>query len=131
MSEWLKRELSRNLAPARAPEDFWDRIHQPKGVQEPHRLPWTRWAVAAALTLAATVGAVWLPGRIPFEAVRAEASLARPDGWAPRCTLPNHRQVYHLAGFTSWRSPVLYTLSVASRRQEASDCHQCHGTILN
>lgn len=131
MSEWLERELSRQMAPVRAPQNLWDRIQQ-----RPAPMPAAmRWPVAAVLTLASFAGTLWLAGiaprPVPYALVRT-VHAAGPQGpnWDVRCTLPARTPAVQLASFSVRKLPNAPMPAPLERRAEAS-CFQCHAAVEN
>jgi len=137
VSDWLKRELSRHLEPAQAPHALWERLERrPESLAGKAR-SWTRWPIAAMLTLAAAAGAYWLPARPPESELPTERlavqSRGRPDpsgDWALRCTLPARKVVYQVAAFSPQRIPIS-PMVIASAPGDGIGCRQCHSTIVN
>src|SRR5579871_3132247 len=96
MSDWLKDELSRHLFRSRAPEALWDRIQDGRQAGSSAQAHWTRWAVAAAVTLATAIGTYWLPSPTLRSNVVVLAASSRPDlrqdnptEWDLRCAPPS------------------------------------------
>ena len=138
MSEWLEGELSRRLAPARAPESLWDRIQQPPDPRPASPPHWARWPVAAILTLAAAAGTLWLAGKPHhpelYSTVRVVRASEQPDlraaDWPLHCTLPARASVFQLAAFSVRKVPA-DTLAAVLPPQDTAGCHQCHSTLVN
>jgi hypothetical protein len=58
MSDWLERELRRELAPVEAPDGLWQRVNPNRTV--PRRRSFRPWPVAAILTAAVAIGTLWM-----------------------------------------------------------------------
>ncbi len=74
MPEWLERELSRGLAPVKAPDELWLRVSS-GGAHRRRGRSHVFLAVAAGLLV--TVGAIWLwgnPARNPASQVAAQGA---------------------------------------------------------
>ena len=130
----LERELSRQLGPAQAPEGLWNRIEGASQTPPMEPMPWSRWAIAAILTLAAAAGTFWLPGRIRVQALHAAAISAgpanQPADWDLPCAPPASHSTYRLAGFSNGYFPV-YAAVNSPRPRENVSCQTCHGSIAN
>lgn len=64
MSDWLELELTHHLAPGRAPDELWERLHR-KPLRSPRRMVLLRFPalpVAAVVTLI-LAGALWFMAR--------------------------------------------------------------------
>jgi hypothetical protein len=58
MSDWLERELRRELAPVEAPDGLWQQVNQRRSADR-HRFLRV-WPVAAILTAAVAIGTLWM-----------------------------------------------------------------------
>lgn len=80
MPDWLELELAHRLAPAKAPNDLWERV-QTGGPRRPVRPPVRRrvWPVAAIVTVMIAAGAMWMvakgQGHVPDLAHLASMEL--------------------------------------------------------
>ena len=131
---WLERELSRQLGAAQAPEVLWNRIQTASQAPPVEAMPWSRWAIAAILILAAAAGTFWLPGRIRVPALHAVAvsagSANQPTDWDLPCAPPASHSTYRLAGFSNGYFPIYAAVS-SPRPPENGSCQSCHGSIAN
>jgi len=122
---WLETELARQLAGTRAPDELWNRIQHPRGVQRATASTWMRWPVAAMLI----AGALWLPGKVPVprqaKAVITRAAEQNPDRCPLQCGPPLIEPVYQVAEDWARRMPA-YTMVPANGPHEASGCGHCH-----
>lgn len=136
MSSWLEKELSRQLAGARAPEGLWERLQQPPTVASAGVSAWSRGLVAATLTVAALAGTFWLPGGRHEEGryhtafrVRHAAGYDRiPANWPLRCTLPPGDATYQVAAYSA-RGFESNPFASNEVPQDTVNCNQCHATI--
>jgi anti-sigma factor RsiW len=53
-TQWLERELARQLAPVAAPPGLWDRVQNPR-----RPLRWSAWPAFALATMLITAGVFW------------------------------------------------------------------------
>jgi hypothetical protein len=77
-NEWYESELSRHLAPVKAPDELWDHVHGAHAVRlrPGRRMSW-QWAAAALATVAVVAGiTVWLNRDLSGEE-RAVRALSR------------------------------------------------------
>ena len=110
MSDWLKRELSRHLAPVEAPHALWERLERP-----PESLAGKRRSARPP------------ESEFPTQLLAVQ-SAGRPDppgDWALHCTLPARKVVYQVAAFSPPRIPVS-PMVIASAPGDGIGCRQCH-----
>jgi len=133
MSEWLERELARQLGAVRAPDGLWERVAGGAGVSGASRLgrriacpTWARWAVAAVVAL--TV--LWLPGQLRYPAfhptVLAAYEARSTSDWPLHCALPAGTTPYQVAAFVTRK-----TVPSGPLARFSIDCYQCHTAIQN
>jgi hypothetical protein len=87
--EWFEGELSRHLAPVKAPDELWDRVqnHEVARTPRPARM-WLAWASAAAMVLVA-LAVTWTlrlrsESNASNEQLAVQALLRGPEGLALR-----------------------------------------------
>jgi hypothetical protein len=134
MSDWLRHELGRHLGPVRAPEALWDRIQNGRlagGLPHSH---WTRWAVAAVVTMATALGTYRLPGPQLRSDVVVLAASGQPDlrrddptEWDLRCAPPVSRSTFRVGNVSAGHGHQ-FTLAVS---EEGVGCQACHSMGLN
>src|SRR5690242_12318132 len=60
MADWLELELAHQLAPAKAPDELWDRVRNGR-LPQPERKP--VWPIAAIVTVMIAAGAMWMAAK--------------------------------------------------------------------
>lgn len=127
---WLQEELTRHLGAARTPDGLWERIQAASQPRSAPALHWTRWAVAAVLTLASGYGTFLLPNpqwRSTAMAMAASSTDARADhpaDWDVRCVLPARLASLQVSKLAEQRG---HPFTLAFSRQD-DDCQACHST---
>jgi len=137
MSDWLKDELRRQLGPVIAPESLWERIEngrQPERLLHSHY--WMGWAVAAAVTLATTVGTYWLPEPQRADVVVLAASQqsasrqGEPAEWDLRCAPPANHAAFRIANLSAQKGQQ-FALAISAQEDGATGCQSCHSIGLS
>lgn len=133
---WLQEELKRELGPARAPASLWGRIQNASPTPSAPTLHWARWAVAAALTVATSVGTYELP-RPQWSAsalmVPAGAPNVGPDtpaDWDLRCTSPVRPAFLRVASISERRGHP-FPVEASGTENDSMSCQACHSTGVN
>jgi len=60
MADWLELELAHQLAPAKAPDELWERVQRGR-LRQPERKP--VWPIAAIVTMMIAAGAMWMAAK--------------------------------------------------------------------
>ncbi len=134
---WLRDQLTRHLGSMSAPEELWDRIQNGgKAGIEPHHY-WTRWAVAAVLTMATALGTYWLPEPQLRSNVVVLAASDQPDlrqddpaEWDLRCAPPASHSTFRVANLSAQKGHQ-FALAASGQGEGAMSCNACHFIDLN